>query len=330
MKKSITESVKVDDHRYKFISLVNKGIRGCQAMYRDIVSLVGGTPIVELKKLRRPGMARILVKLEYMNPTGSHKDRIAVHMIREAEKQGLLKPGGVVVEASSGNTALSIAWIAAQLGYKAILVVEKGASPIKIGLIKALGATVIEVSGGYDEALKIAEEIARKEGGIFLNQYDNEANVKAHYETTAREIYMQVGGIIDAFVMGIGTCGTIAGVAMYLKEKIKNVRIIGVVPKGSAISKGLGMIGERIEGLSHDGIPNIYIRYRRLIDRIEDVGFEDALKCMKDAIRFEGIMGGLSTGANLYTALRIAEELGEGTVVTLAPDSAMRYLHLIP
>ncbi|MCX8162867.1 MAG: cysteine synthase family protein [Candidatus Bathyarchaeota archaeon] len=298
-------------------------------MYRDILSLVGGTPIVELKNLRKPGMARILVKLEYMNPTGSHKDRIATYMIGEAEKQGILKPGGVVVEASSGNTALSVAWVAAQLGYKAILVVEEGASPVKIGLIKALGAKVVEVSGGYEEALKTAEEIACKEGGVFLNQYDNEANVKAHYETTAREIYTQTGGILDAFVMGIGTCGTIAGVAMYLKEKAENVKIIGVVPRGAAIPRGLGAVGERIEGLSHDGIPNIYRRYRELIDRLEEVGFREALDYMRDAIKFEGIMGGLSTGANLCIALRVAEELGRGVVVTLAPDSVMRYLHLV-
>ncbi|MEM2740395.1 MAG: cysteine synthase family protein, partial [Candidatus Bathyarchaeia archaeon] len=295
----------------------------------DILSLVGGTPIVELRNLRKPGMARVLVKLEYVNPTGSHKDRIAVYMIRDAEKRGILRPGGVVVEASSGNTALSVAWVAAQLGYKAILVVEEGASPVKVGLIKALGATVIEVSGGYEEALKTAKEVACREGGVFLNQYDNEANVKAHYETTAMEIYKQTRGILDAFVMGIGTCGTIAGVAMCLKERANNVEIIGVVPKGSAISKGLGMVGERIEGLSHDGIPGIYVRYRGLIDRVEEVGFREALNCMKDAIRFEGIMGGLSTGANLCIALRIAEELGEGLVVTLAPDSVTRYLHLV-
>jgi len=298
-------------------------------MYRNVLSLVGGTPIVELKRIRRSSMARVFVKLEYMNPTGSHKDRIAVYMIREAEKRGILKPGGVIVEASSGNTALSVAWVAAQLGYKAILIVEEGASPVKIGLIKALGATVIEVSGGYEEALRIAEEIACREGGVFLNQYDNEANVKAHYETTAREIYMQIGGILDAFVMGIGTCGTIAGVAMYLKERSSSVKIVGVVPRGAPISRGLGMIGERIEGLSYDGIPNIYVRYRGLIDRLEEVGFDEALKYMRDAVRFEGIMGGLSTGANLCIALRVAEELGEGVVVTLAPDSVMRYLHLI-
>lgn len=298
-------------------------------MYRDVLSLVGGTPIVELKRIRRSSMARVFVKLEYMNPTGSHKDRIAVYMIREAEKRGILKPGGVIVEASSGNTALSVAWVAAQLGYKAILIVEEGASPVKIGLIKALGATVIEVSGGYEEALRIAEEIACREGGVFLNQYDNEANVKAHYETTAREIYMQIGGILDAFVMGIGTCGTIAGVAMYLKERSSSVKIVGVVPRGAPISRGLGMVGERIEGLSYDGIPNIYVRYRGLIDRLEEVGFDEALKYMRDAVRFEGIMGGLSTGANLCIALRVAEELGEGVVVTLAPDSVMRYLHLV-
>lgn len=298
-------------------------------MYRDILSLIGGTPIVELKKLRRDGMARVLVKLEYMNPTGSHKDRIAIYMIREAERQGKLKPGGVIVEASSGNTALSVAWVASRLGYKAILVVEEGVSPVKIGLIKALGAEVVEVSGGYRETLETAREIAYREGGVFLNQYDNEANVKAHYETTAREIYMQTGGYLDAFVMGIGTCGTISGVAMYLKERLSNVKIVGVVPRGAAILDGTGSVGERIEGLSHNGIPGIYERYRRLIDRVESVGFEEALKYMRDAIRFEGIMGGLSTGANLCIALKIAEELGEGIIVTLAPDSAMRYSHLL-
>lgn len=294
-----------------------------------MISLVGGTPIVELRRMRKPGMARILVKLEYMNPTGSHKDRIAVYMVREAEKLGLLKPGGILVEASSGNTALSLAWVASQLGYRAILVVERGASPVKIGLIKALGGEVVESPGGYGETLDLARRIASREGGVFLNQYCNEANVKAHYETTGREIYEQTDGEIDGFVMGVGTGGTLAGVGMYLKERVPGVKIVGVVPRGSMISGCRGGGYDVIEGLSSDGIPEIYVRYRRLVDRVEEVGFRDALRCMRDAIRLEGILAGLSTGANLHVALKIAEEMGDGVVVTLAADSAMRYLHLL-
>uniref|UniRef100_A0A7C3WJH3 Cysteine synthase family protein n=1 Tax=Thermofilum pendens TaxID=2269 RepID=A0A7C3WJH3_THEPE len=217
-----------------------------------VVGLIGCTPLVKLRKVA--GGAPIFVKLEYMNPTGSHKDRVALYMIREAERRGLLEPGDLVVEASSGNTALSVAWLASQLGYRALIVVEEGVSPAKVALIRTLGAEVVfapKVPWGHpDHAVKLAERLAAERGGVFLNQFENEANVKAHYETTGPEICRELGDSISAFVMGIGTGGTIAGVAKFLRERGVRARIVGVVPRGSPIATGQQTLGEPIEGLS--------------------------------------------------------------------------------
>ncbi len=187
----------------------------------SLLSLIGNTPMVELRRLVKPGWARVLVKLEYMNPTGSHKDRIALYMIRKAEREGLLKPGGLVVEASSGNTAISIAWVARLLGYKACVVVDERVAPAKVALIRALGAEVVfapPVDPSHPKYYRnLARRIAEERGGVYLNQFENEANVQAHYETTAKEIWEQTGGKIDAFVMGVGTGGTITGVGKFFK-----------------------------------------------------------------------------------------------------------------
>ena len=273
------------------------------------------------------------MKLEYLNPTGSHKDRIALYMIREAERKGSLRPGGLVVEASSGNTAVSVAWLASQLGYRALIVVEEGTSPAKVALIRALGAEVVfapRVPWSHpDHMVKLAERLAAERGGVFLNQYENEANVKAHYETTAPEIYAELGDGVGAFVMGIGTGGTIAGVAKFLRERGVPARIVGVVPKGSPVATGGQTLGEPIEGLATSTVPGIYVRYSSLIDEVVEVGYEEARETMLRLAREEGVLGGLSTGANVAVALKVAERLDKGVVVTLAPDSIFRYTHLL-
>ncbi len=296
-----------------------------------VVGLIGCTPLVKLRKVASG--APVFVKLEYMNPTGSHKDRIALYMIREAEQRGLLRPGGLVVEASSGNTAISVAWLASQLGYRALIVVEEGVSPAKVALIRALGAEIVfapRVPRGHpDHAVNLAERLAAERGGVFLNQFENEANVKAHYETTGPEIYRELGDSIGAFVMGIGTGGTIAGVAKFLREHKVPARIIGVVPKGSPIAMGQQTLGEPIEGLATSTVSSIYTRYASLVDEVVEVGYEEARETMLKLAREEGVLGGLSTGANVAVALRVAEHLERGVVATLAPDSIFRYTHLL-
>lgn len=296
-----------------------------------VVGLIGCTPLVKLRKVA--GGAPIFVKLEYMNPTGSHKDRVALYMIREAERRGLLEPGDLVVEASSGNTALSVAWLASQLGYRALIVVEEGVSPAKVALIRTLGAEVVfapKVPWGHpDHAVKLAERLAAERGGVFLNQFENEANVKAHYETTGPEICRELGDSISAFVMGIGTGGTIAGVAKFLRERGVRARIVGVVPRGSPIATGQQTLGEPIEGLSTSSVSGIYTRYSSLVDEVVEVGYREAYETMLRLAREEGVLGGLSTGANIAVAARVAGRLEKGVVVTLAPDSIFRYTHLL-
>lgn len=285
--------------------------------------------MVKLSKLVK---AEVYVKLEYLNPTGSHKDRIALYMIKEAERQGLLKPGGTLVEASSGNTAISVAWLSSQLGYRAVIVVEEDASPAKVAVIKALGAQVVfapRVPWGHPEhPVNVARKLAEELGGVFLNQFENEANVLAHYETTGPEILSQLGERIGAFVMGIGTGGTITGVARYLKERDSRARVIGVVPKGSPIETRRPTLGEPIEGLATSSISGIFERYGSVIDGIVTVSYEEAREMMLRLAREEGVLGGLSTGANVAAVLKVEDEV-EGAIVTLAPDSMFRYTHLL-
>ncbi len=301
-------------------------------MASPILDLVGRTPIVKLSRIVEEGMAEIYVKLEYLNPTGSHKDRIAIYMIRDAESKGLIKPGDVVVESSSGNTAISVAWAASLLGYGAKIFVEEGTSPMKLKLIRSLGADLIEIPvkplNHPENYVTAAERYAEEHGYFYLNQYANEANIWAHYETTGPEIYEQLNGGIDAFVMGIGTGGTIAGVGRFLREKLgEKVKIVGVVPRNSPIVGG--MESDRIEGLAIDIVPEIWKRNRELVDEVIEVSYQDALETMKRLIKHEGIIGGLSAGANVYAALRVAEKLRGGVVVTIIPDSVLRYPHLL-
>jgi len=299
----------------------------------QILSLIGSTPMVKLTKLWRRRDVEVYVKLEYMNPTGSHKDRIALYMLKDAAERGLLKPGGVVVEASSGNTAISVAWLASLMGYRPVIVMEEGASPAKVAVVKALGAEVIfapRVPYGHPEhAENVARRVARERRGVFLNQCGNEANIRAHYETTAREIYSVLGSRVRSFVMGIGTGGTLIGVAKFFRDKGLRVRIVGVVPRGSPIATGRATMGERIEGLAATMVPEIYAKYSDLVDEVVEVGFEEAWETALRLAREEGILGGPSTGANVAVALKEAEALEEGAVVTIAPDSIFRYAHLL-
>ncbi|MGC8986974.1 PLP-dependent cysteine synthase family protein [Infirmifilum sp.] len=299
---------------------------------REILDLIGNTPMVRLRNIPVLRERQVYVKLEYMNPTGSHKDRIAVYMIKDAVERGLLKPGGTIVEASSGNTAISVAWASRLLGYKAIIVVEEDTSPSKVSMIKALGAEVHfapKVPRSHpDHMFNVAERIARERGGVFLAQYANEANVTAHFETTGPEIYRELGDRIGCFVMGVGTGGSMAGISKYLKTKCRRgLKAIAVVPRGSPVLGHPGR-GEEIEGLAVSGVPEIFIRYRGLVDEVVEVGFSEALENMLKLVREEGILAGLSTGANIAAILKVLDGCDDA-IVTLAADSFFRYTHLI-
>lgn len=302
-------------------------------VFNDVTSLIGRTPMIKLSRLSPPNVS-VFVKLEYLNPTGSHKDRIALYMIKDAMERGLLKPGDYLVEASSGNTALSVAWLSSLLGFKPILVVNENVSPNKVNMIRALGGEVVVApyvpedhpQSKYNLALRIS-----KERGIpYLNQMANEANVRAHYETTAREIFEDLNGDVDYFVMGIGTCGTLAGVGKFLKERLGNkVKVVGVVPKGSKVIHQFNDGGDYIEGLVSEKVPEIYLKYKDIIDYVIEVSYEESIKTLAALIRFEGILGGPSTGANVCASLKIAKEVSNVKIVTLAPDTIFKYPHVI-
>ncbi len=299
---------------------------------KKIEALVGNTPIVKLERIipediRRKGV-ELFVKLEYLNPTGSHKDRIAVYMIKKLIEQGVIKEDSIIVEASSGNTAISVAWVASILGIKTVIVVDEESSREKLSILKALGAKVVKAPG--DRVIEVAKSIARKLNAIFLYQYGNKLNHEAHYRTTGPEIFSQLKGKIDYFVMGMGTCGTITGVGRYLKEVMNGeVKVVGVVPKGAVMAGGSG--GDRIEGLISSFTPELCRELSPLyVDEIIEVSFNDALTYMLKLAREEGVLGGLSTGANVYASLIVAKRAKPGSrIVTLAADSIFRYTGLL-
>ncbi len=294
-----------------------------------LLRLIGCTPAVAL---RGPRGSKIIVKLEYFNPTGSHKDRIAYFMLREAMESGKVKPGDVIVEASSGNTAVSIAWVSRFLGLRPVIVVPRQTSSVKIGMLYALGARVEFVeAANMDEMVERAKRLADELGGYYVNQFGNPANPRAHYETTGPELLRQADGRIDAFVMGVGTGGTITGVGRFLRERLgSRVRIIAVVPRGSPVAGGPGgEEADRIEGLAGD--------YKRpanldtsILDEIVEVRARDAEETALRMARDYGILAGPSSGAAFLVAWRVAEQLGNGAVVaTIAADSIQRYPWLL-
>ncbi len=300
-------------------------------IHQDMLASIGNTPMVRLAKLAPPG-SRILLKLEYLNPSGSHKDRIALYMIRDAEEKGLLRPGGLVVEESSGNTGIAVAMVARLKGYRAVIVVPRGGvSREKVKIMEMLGARVVEGSTNEDDpdyVEKLAENIAEREEGVFLHQAANKANIRAHFETTGPEIWVQTRGQVDAFVMGVGTGGTITGVGRFLRMMKPEVRIVAVTPRGSALSGRQAENPDRIEGLASGSIPENLDK--GIVDEIIPVGFEEALSMAKRLALEEGILAGVSTGAHVIAALKVARELGPGkTIVTVAADSILRYTSLL-
>ena len=285
--------------------------------------IIGSTPV----KCFNIGIYRLCVKLEYVNPTGSHKDRIALYMVRGAIESGSLGPGGCVAEVSSGNTAASVAWIAWSLGLRPVLFVEARASETKKNLIKMLGGELVEI---HDEGLgrDWVRERAEEMGCILLDQLSNELNHLAHYETTAVELLGQVEQI-DAFVMGVGTGGTVTGVARRLREHHANTLVVAVTPRGSKLAGGPG--ADTIEGLTSYTVPEVYQRHSSLVDRILEVSQNEALAGVEALAQATGLLAGPSTGAAFAAASRLIAEgaVDPGsTVVIIAADSLARYPQL--
>ena len=315
-----------------------------KGVYKNLLELIGDTPLVNIRYLSKNNPGLYLAKLELTNPGQSPKDRIALHIINDAEKKGLLKQGSTIIETTSGNTGFSLAMVSLIKGYKCILAVSSKSSTDKINTLKALGAEVHVCPANvdaddprsyYEVAKKLNKEI---EGSLYVNQYFNDLNAQAHYLTTGREIWEQTSGKITHLVVCSGTGGTISGAAKFLKEKNKNIKIIGVDAYGSVLKKyhetGIFDKNEiypyKIEGLGKNLIPSV--TNFKVIDKFIKVGDEESAKSARDLVKKEGIFGGYTTGACLRAVEKLIEKKEfkkDDIIVMLFPDHGSRYLSKI-
>ncbi|RCW44115.1 MULTISPECIES: cysteine synthase A [unclassified Halanaerobium] len=296
-------------------------------IYDDITEMIGSTPVVRLNKLTAENDAEVLLKLESFNPGGSIKDRIAYNMIIEAEKSGKLKKSDTIIEPTSGNTGIGLAMVGAARGYKVILTMPESMSSERRKLLKAYGAELIltPADKGMKGAIAKAEEIAAEKGGFIPDQFENPANPDIHARTTAREIISAVGGNLDYFVAGVGTGGTITGTAKTLKDMIKDIKIVAVEPENSAVLSGEKAGSHKIQGIGAGFIPEVL--NIDLIDMIEKVSDEEAFKTTRKLAVEEGIFVGISSGAAVSAALKLALDLDKDKrILVIAPDSGERYL----
>ncbi len=292
----------------------------------DITQLVGATPLLKLKHIAQPGSAEVFAKLEYLNPGGSVKDRAAIGIIRRAEQEGQLKPGGTIVEATAGNTGIGLALIGVNRGYKVALFVPERFSEEKVAIMRALGADVTRTpdAEGMQGAIRQAKELVARDPKAFMaGQFFNPANPDYHCETTAVEIFEQMEGKIDAIVIGAGTAGTFTGVARYMKKRLPKVLAIAVETQGSILG-GKPPGPHKVEGIGASFIPGNFDP--SVCDEVLMVSDDDAFGMVKQLAAREGVLSGSSGGASVFAALQVAKRLGKGTVVTMIPDSAERYL----
>ena len=293
----------------------------------DISELVGGTPVLHLRKIATAGAADIFAKLEYLNPGGSIKDRAALGMIERAERDGRLQPGATIFEATAGNTGVGLALIGCSRGYKVVLAVPEGFSQEKVTLMEALGAEVIRTpdADGMTAAIELVKaRAARTPNSWVAGQFENQDNPGFHYETTGREFFEQLDGRVDAVVIGSGTGGTFTGVARYFKERNPRVLAVAVETHGSVL--GGGPKGPHaIEGIGASFIPKTFDG--TLADEIIAVSDRDGFDMVSRLAAVEGVLAGSSAGANVFVSIEIAKRLGPGKrVATIIPDSAERYL----
>ena len=297
-------------------------------IYDNICDLVGRTPIVRLNRIPEAGWAEMLVKLEFFNPGGSVKDRIGLSMIESAEKNGRLKPGGTIIEPTSGNTGIGLSMVAAAKGYKVILTMPEDMSLERLSLLRAFGADIILTprDAAMQGAIDKAEEILAENPDYFMpQQFQNPANPEAHRRTTAREILEAVGDRLDALVVGVGTGGTATGTGEVLKERIPRMKLHVVEPTESAVLSGGPPSPHRIQGIGAGFIPKIF--NRQVVDEVVAVEYEDAQAGARLLAEKEGILCGVSSGAILHAALDVSKKLGDGhRVLAILCDTGERYL----
>jgi len=297
------------------------------AIHDDITTAFGGTPLVRLNRVNDGG-ATVLAKLEFYNPGSSVKDRLGVALVNAAEASGQLKPGGTIVESTSGNTGIALALVGAARGYKVVLTMPASMSKERRALLKALGAELVltDPYKGMTEALAVAQQIAEERGGLLARQFENEANPAIHEATTGPEIWNDTEGGVDVFVAGVGTGGTITGVGRYLKGRNPDIKVVAVQPKDSPMLTEGRAGGHRIQGIGPNFVPPILDR--DVIDEVIDVEFDDAIRVARGLAKGEGIIAGISSGAAVWSAIELSkrpEHAGQ-TIVVIVCDTGERYL----
>lgn len=303
-------------------------------IYNNLTELIGNTPLMEVKKIEKAEdlKSRVLVKIESFNPGGSVKDRIGLAMIEAAERSGALKPGALIIEPTSGNTGIGLAWVASVKGYKLILTMPETMSVERRKLLQALGAELVLTPGseGMNGAIRRAEELKAEHPGSFIPmQFDNPANPEMHYRTTGQEIWRDTDGEVDIFVAGVGTGGTLTGTARALKEHKPSVKAVAVEPASSAVLSGGNAGAHKIQGIGAGFVPKNYDA--SVVDEIVAVSDEDAVMASRLLAKEEGLLAGISSGAALAAAIaeaRKPENAGK-TIVALLPDTGERYLSTV-
>jgi cysteine synthase A len=300
-------------------------------LYDNITQVVGNTPLVKINRILDGAKAQVYAKLEFYNPSSTVKDRIGIAMIDDAEKSGRLKPGGTIVEATSGNTGVALAMVGAARGYKVILTMPDSVSKERRTLIKAYGAQLVLTPGpeGMKGAVAKAEEIGSKEGAVLVRQFANPANPEIHRKTTALEIWNDTDGKVAAVVAGIGTGGTITGIGQVLKEKNPNIKIFAVEPAASPILNGGTPAGHPLQGIGPNFVPDILDK--NVYDEVLDAPNEEAIKYARRAGAEEGILAGISSGAALWAVSQVARrpEFDGKIIVVIIPSFGERYLSTV-
>lgn len=305
-----------------------------ERIYKSLIELIGNTPLLEVSNIEREEAlkARLLVKVESFNPGGSIKDRAAYYMIEDAEKRGVLTPGALIIEPTSGNTGIGLAWVASLKGYKLVLTMPDTMSVERRNLLKALGASIVLTPGaeGMSGAIRKAMELKNENpGSVILQQFDNKANPASHENTTAEEIWRDTDGKVDVFVSAVGTGGTVSGTGRGLKKHNRDIGVVAVEPEGSPVLEGGKPGPHKIQGIGAGFIPENY--YAEVVDRVMAVSDDDAIRGSRILAQREGLLVGISSGAAFSAALKLAKkpEYSGKTIVVLLPDTGERYLSTV-